>query len=178
MIITLGGRFGSGKTTVAKILAQRLGYERYSMGDFRKQIAKEKGMTIDQLNKLAERDPESDILADKKLQELAKTKDNLVIETRTGFHLIPNSFKVGIVANLEESAKRIMAKNSEIQPYSSLKEAMKKVKEGWDSDYRRYKSLYGVDYTKPSHFDLFINSTNLTPNEVADRILDAIKYKI
>ncbi|MBU0540313.1 AAA family ATPase, partial [Patescibacteria group bacterium] len=54
MIITISGVPGSGKTTVAKILAERLGMKFYSMGDLRGKMATERGLTIDELNKLGE----------------------------------------------------------------------------------------------------------------------------
>jgi len=174
MIITIGGRFGSGKTTVAKILVQELGYDRFSMGDFRKAIAKEKGMTIDELNIISEKDPSSDYETDKKLQQLAKEKDNFIIETRTGFHLVPKSFKVCLIADLEQSARRIMEKKSAIQPYKTLEKAMEKIKQGWESDYRRYKKLYDIDYLNPDNFDIHLDTTNLTPNEVANKIIEAM----
>ncbi|MCX6741353.1 MAG: AAA family ATPase, partial [Candidatus Parcubacteria bacterium] len=46
MIITLSGKPGSGKTTVAKILAEKLGYKFYSTGDLRGQMAMKRGLTI------------------------------------------------------------------------------------------------------------------------------------
>ncbi len=39
MIITIAGMPGSGKTTVAKILADKLNLKRYSMGDLRGKMA-------------------------------------------------------------------------------------------------------------------------------------------
>jgi len=50
MIITIGGEPGSGKSTVANIVAQKLGYKHYSTGDLRGEIAMRHGLTIDELN--------------------------------------------------------------------------------------------------------------------------------
>ena len=44
-IITISGMLGSGKSTVAKLLAQKLGYEYYSTGNAQREIAKKKAMT-------------------------------------------------------------------------------------------------------------------------------------
>ena len=56
MIITISGIPGSGKTTVGRMLAEKLGYKFYSIGDLRGKMAMERGMTIDQLNELGKTD--------------------------------------------------------------------------------------------------------------------------
>ena len=89
MIITISGAPGSGKTTVARLLAKKLGYRHYSIGDLRGEIALRKGITIDELNKLGEKDPSSDREVDEYLESLGKKEDNLVIDCRMGFHFIP-----------------------------------------------------------------------------------------
>ena len=55
MIIVLGGRAGSGKSTIAKEVAKKLGYKHYSMGDLQRNIAKEKGISLLELGKLQRR---------------------------------------------------------------------------------------------------------------------------
>ncbi|HII15831.1 MAG TPA: AAA family ATPase, partial [Nanoarchaeota archaeon] len=39
MQITIGGVPGAGKSTVAKLIAEKLGYKSYSMGAIRREIA-------------------------------------------------------------------------------------------------------------------------------------------
>ncbi|MGH9879179.1 MAG: nucleoside monophosphate kinase, partial [Nitrososphaerales archaeon] len=56
MIITIAGRPGSGKTTVAKEVAKRLGFKHLSTGDMRGQLAMEHGLTIDQLNEIGKKE--------------------------------------------------------------------------------------------------------------------------
>ena len=46
MIITISGIAGSGKSTVAKLLAKKLNCKHYSVGDFMRQIAKEKNIPL------------------------------------------------------------------------------------------------------------------------------------
>ena len=89
MIITISGIAGSGKSTVAKLLAKKLNYKHYSIGDFMRQIAKERKLTLLELSKQAEKDNSIDKELDKKQIELGKTKDNFVIDSRLGFHFCP-----------------------------------------------------------------------------------------
>ena len=42
MKITISGPIGSGKSTVSKILAAKLGYKHYSIGGFMRDIAKKR----------------------------------------------------------------------------------------------------------------------------------------
>ena len=66
MIISISGTPGSGKSTVGEILAKRLGFEHYSMGDFQRSLAQEKGITILELLELEKKDPKLDKRVDEK----------------------------------------------------------------------------------------------------------------
>ena len=52
MKITLCGRIGSGKSVIAKALAKDLNLKHYSTGDLMREIAKEKGYTIEDFMKI------------------------------------------------------------------------------------------------------------------------------
>ncbi|PIN81309.1 cytidylate kinase, partial [Candidatus Woesearchaeota archaeon CG10_big_fil_rev_8_21_14_0_10_32_9] len=60
MKITISGNLGSGKSTVAKMLAKDLGYSHYSTGDFMRKMAEERGITLLELGKIAENDSSID----------------------------------------------------------------------------------------------------------------------
>ena len=46
MHITITGRLGSGKSTVAKLIAQQHGYTYYSTGTIMRELAAEAGLSI------------------------------------------------------------------------------------------------------------------------------------
>ena len=79
MIITISGKPGSGKSTIAKIIAKKLKYDFFSAGDYRGEMAIKKGMTIDQLNKLGEKEDWTDKQVDDELKRISKKKDNIVV---------------------------------------------------------------------------------------------------
>jgi len=66
MIITISGKAGSGKSTVAKQLAKKLNLKHYSIGDIMRKLAKEKNISLNELSKLAEKDKTIDLTLDKK----------------------------------------------------------------------------------------------------------------
>ena len=72
-IITISGDLGSGKTSVSKILIEKLGYERFSVGDAWRKVAENEGVSILELNKRAEKDKSIDLKVDNEMIEVGKT---------------------------------------------------------------------------------------------------------
>lgn len=177
MIITISGLPGSGKSTVGKMVAEQLGYHYISLGDFRGQMALEKGLTIDELNQLGEKEEWTDKMADEYQIKIGQTEDNLVVEGRLSFHFIPQSFKIFITAGIEEAARRArhsQQKRPDEKAAADLEETKKNLLNRLASDKRRYLKYYNIDYTGPKHYDLIIDSTHLPAREVARQILDRL----
>lgn len=74
MLITIGGKAGSGKGTVSKLLAEQLGYEIISIGSLKRKIAEEMGISISEFNLLGEK-PENQKEFDLKYEEYQKSLD-------------------------------------------------------------------------------------------------------
>ncbi len=173
MIITISGIAGSGKSTVAKLLAKRLNYKHYSIGDFMREIAKERNLSLLELSKLAENDKTIDKELDKKQVELAK-EDNFVIDSRLGFHFIKDSIKVFLEVNLNEAAKRILKEKREHEQYKDIQESIEKIKTRINSEDRRYKDYYGIHYHDKDNYDIVIDTTEQKPEEIVEKILKTI----
>ncbi|MBI4144817.1 nucleoside monophosphate kinase [Candidatus Woesearchaeota archaeon] len=181
MIITVTGSAGSGKSTVAKLLAQKLKYRHFSAGDLRRQIASERGMTIEEFNKLGETNPDTDRLADERLAELGK-QDGIVVDGRLGWRFIPRSFKVFLRIDEKVAAERILkdhlaGKRRSERKLKTVNDVLDEIAERTRSDVARYKKWYHLDYRDPKHYDLVIDTTNLTPEQIVDRILIAAKKR-
>lgn len=168
MIITISGVPGSGKTTVAKILAERLGMKFYSMGDLRGKMATERGLTIDELNKLGETEAFTDNDVDTYQTKLGQTEDNFVIEGRLSWHFIPHSFKIFLECDEKEAARRIFlskrhksAERKDEPLYASIEEAAEVIRHRIASDNLRYGKYYGLQYQDKKNYDLIIDTTNL-----------------
>ena len=113
-IITIGGKPGSGKSTISKRLAATLGYKHFSSGDLFRAIAREKNISVDAINRLAETDSSIDEAVDQKLREIGETEEEIVIDSRMAWHWIPHSFKVYLQLDLKVAADRIYnAKNED-----------------------------------------------------------------
>jgi cytidylate kinase len=183
MIISIAGTPGTGKTSAAHILSERLGgWPTYSAGGLRGKMAIERGMTIDQLNALGEHEAFTDKEVDAYQAELGRTKDDFIIEGRLAWHFIPHSFKVLLTCDQHEAAKRVYTARqnpdehrTDESPYASAEEAERMISDRNASDQRRYAKYYGVDYLDQNNFDLVIDTTNLPgPETTAQMILERL----
>lgn len=175
MIITISGAPGSGKSTIAKMLAKKFKLKHYSMGDLRGDIALKHGMTIDELNKLGEEKKWTDEETDKTQIKLSK-KDNFVIDGRLSWYFIPNSIKIFLDVNLREGAKRIFkCRRPDEKEYKNINDVLKGIKNRIRSDKKRYKKYYNVNPYVKKHYDFWLDSTKLTKKEVLKKLTTFIK---
>ena len=168
--ISLAGDLGSGKTTVGKLLAARLGAQIYSTGTIQRKIATEMGMTTLELNKYSETHPEIDDRIDDGLRALDKEETDVIIDSRMAWHFVPASFAVYMAADPVVSAKRIMNAGRESEPFSSLEEAVRSVGERRKSEMLRYEKLYGVNIKDLENYDYVIDTSFVSPETVAEHI--------
>ncbi len=175
MKISISGTPGAGKSTVAKLLAKKLGMKYYSVGDLRGRMAMERGMTIEEFNKLGEKEFFTDKLADEYQKELGKNEDNFVIDGRLSFHFIPDSVKVYLTADMDVAAQRIFLNpRPDEREYRDIEEVRKSLLERMESDKKRYLKYYGIDPFRPKHYDIVIDTTSMSSEDVAEKIIEVI----
>ena len=181
MIITISGPPGSGKDTIAEQISQKLKLPIISMGNLRREAAKNKGMTIEEFNEWSKDNPEEgDYYFDNYQKKYGKNNNNFIMVSRLGWYFIPHSVKIYIDVKLEEGAKRIFKqkKNSNKRnesSVSSIKEQVKLNKDRMNCDINRYSKLYGINPYTEKNYDIIIDSTELTIEEVVKKTLNQIK---
>ena len=182
MIISLSGALGSGKSTVAQRLADKLGWPRYYMGGLRREAAKKRGLTLEEYNQLGESDPSTDFEVDEEYQkQLAAREPNFIIESRTAWHFLPDSFKVYLDVEIEAGAKRIFAnlqqKNNrnEADNLNSWEAVLTSNKKRFQSDRLRYQKYYQIDVYDPKNYDFYLDTTNLTLDQVFQHVYEAVE---
>ncbi|MGV8168920.1 MAG: (d)CMP kinase, partial [Candidatus Nanoarchaeia archaeon] len=163
MKITISGTLGSGKSTVGKMLAEKLGYKYYTTGGFMRDMAEKRGITLKELSAVAEKDP----LVDKEIDDyqinLGKKEDNFILEGRLGYYFIPSSTKIFIKCSDEIAAERVLKEFNE-GSVARKKEGLVANKETILSDLRkrreserkRYKELYNINHDDESNFDFVV----------------------
>lgn len=179
-IIALNGGPGSGKSSTADMVAKRLGFQRFSAGDFTRKIALDMGMSLNELSKKEEEDKSIDKRVDDEVRKVGDMS-KIVIDSRMAFHFIPESFKVHldlppeiakerILNNLENNALRQQSESS-----ATSEEIYEKIVTRLESEKKRYRDWYGVDHTDKSQYDLVIDTNKNNLEQVVDIIVSEYK---
>ncbi len=182
MIITISGSPGSGKSTVAGLVAAKFGFRHYSAGDLMREIAEKRGVSLLEISRIAENDPSIDRELDKRTSALGTENNDFVMDSRLAYHFIPDSFKVFLTVDEKEAASRIFgdvktkAKGRKVEMESTtLAATLKAVNERKKSEQQRYRKYYGIDPYDAGQYDLVIDTTKSTPEKVAETIVKAAK---
>lgn len=179
-IITINGGLGSGKSSTANKVAESLGFKRFSSGDFFRQVGLELGLSINEVNIRAETDPKIDEMTDEKLRQL-QDKDKIVIDSRTAYHWIPESFKVYLDLPPEMAKHRILdsiqkdSLRQQSENHSNVEEVYKKITERFESEQKRYWDLYKIKNTEKSNYDLIVDTNKNNLEQVVQIIISEYK---
>lgn len=172
VVICVCGLTASGKSTVARRVAEKYGLRLYSGGDALKALAIEAGYkplsrgwweTDEGLRFLQQRkhDPDFDKKIDTKLLEYAK-QGNVVLDSWTMPWLLADGFKIWVDASKEVRVGRLAKRDG-----FNLKEALKVLEEKEETTKAIYKKLYGFNLGEDfSPFDFIVDTDKLDADEV------------
>ena len=171
-IISLAGDLASGKGTVSKILMQKLNYGVYRNGEYFRSLAKKMNMTVTEFNKYVVEHPEIDQQIEKSAAEYAKDHNNFIIDARLGWYAVPESFKVYLTVDINEAAKRAFydKNRKDTENLATIEEQKKDMIERSRIENERYWEIYHVRKDNMKNYDLVIDTSKITPEEVADKI--------
>lgn len=170
--ISLAGDLGSGKSTVSRLLMQRLHMDYYSTGNAFRAMAAERGMTVVELNEYMENRPEMDREIDNRLVALSDDPRDLIIDSRMAFHFVRDTFRIYFSTELEVSAARIMNDHRAEETFPTLEETAANILRRKESERKRYFEFYNVDCKDLHHYSLVVDTTYATPEEVAACVCD------
>ncbi len=166
---------GSGKSTAAKIIAEKLGYEYVSIWNMKRELAAEMGISISEFDEMGLL-PENQKNFDLKYEDYQRSlslDQNIVLDSRLGFRCQPKSFKVFLAVDAHEAAKRIFAQKRETDSYATEEGVYVATKGRNDEMLERFQKLYNVNYQDTTNFDLVIDTTTKPTEETISIILDA-----
>ena len=174
-IISLAGDLAAGKGTVSKILIKDLDYGIYRNGEYARKLARDMGLDITSFNAYLVDHPEIDLQIEKSASEYAKDHDNFIIDARLGWYAVPESFKVYLRVDIDVAAQRafndLNRKSSE--SFATVEEQKADMQKRFEMENERYWNLYHVRKEDMSNYDLVLDTTNLTPQEVNQKIIEA-----
>jgi cytidylate kinase len=172
IVVCISGLAGTGKSTLARRLAEKYGLKCYSGGDALKALAAEEGYNVssrgwwespDGLGFLRKREENLnfDKAVDDKLLEYAR-QGNVLLDSWTMPWLLKTGFKVWLLASLEKRAERV-AKRDRI----TVEDALRILEEKEARTKAIYKRLYGFalgEDFKPFH--LVLDTDNMEAEDV------------
>lgn len=162
--IAISGKSGCGNTTVSRLVASQLGLRvvNYTFKD----LARDRGMSFEQICILAETDSQYDLTIDRTQVELAK-RGGCVLGSRLAIWLLRDSaFTVYLSAPLSVRAARIAKRDRK-----DLSVAFAETEARDSRDHDRYRRLYGYDVDVFDFVALVVDAT-LSQEQVAARIVD------
>jgi radical S-adenosyl methionine domain-containing protein 2 len=156
--ITLSGDVASGKTTIGKLLADRLNYQFVSLGNIIREKAIHKNMSIVEFQKACSENPELDIIIDKEFSDECNAQDNLIIDYRMGFNFIKNAYHIYLKISEENAIDRLKKANRPDETFETIRYRNESFK-------AQFINAYQVDYTDCNHYNLIIDVGAFENNE-------------
>lgn len=173
MKISITGDLGSGKSSVAKVLCQQLGYDYLSTGQLHRRIAEEYGVDSLELNKLANKDDSIDDRIDNYLVSLNGSDEDLIIDSRLAWHFVKDTFKVYLEVHSEVGAARVLGDKGRISEptYTGRESALAILRARKSSENERFYSKYKVRVDDLSNYDVVINTSDSSVESTSTLIL-------
>ncbi|MFB6114928.1 MAG: (d)CMP kinase [Candidatus Nanohalobium sp.] len=180
-VITIDGPSGAGKGTLAYFISETLELPNYSAGDFFRELAKEKDLTVEELSEQA--DKETDMKVDRRTLEKG-LEENCVIESRISSWVLGgySDFKIYVTADLGERARRVYqdlevdAREVE-EGASTIEEVKEKIRKRDRDNKERYREYYGIDVEDLEIYDLIIDNTDMDIKEQQELVKKALKER-
>lgn len=184
MNITITGNLGSGKSSIGRILKEE-GYEMVSTGNIFRQLAMEKGLSVEEFNRQVNEatrngDRSVDKMIDDTTAKIGRERDNVMFDSRLAWHFAPDSFKVFVITDINEASRRVFndSVRANSESYESQETCKKALIHRQEMESVRFKEIYDINYYDMSNYNLVIESTDAAPAELAREILERLEeYK-
>ena len=172
-IISIAGNLASGKGAVSEYLIEKLGYGVYRNGEYFRKLGAEMGMDVTTFNEYVKDHPEIDKQIENSASEYAKTHDNFIIDARLGWYSVPDSFKVYLKVDVDVAAERAFndPKRKATENFATVEEQKQDLIKRFELENKRYFEVYGVHKEDLSNYDLVVDTTNRTVEEVGTIVI-------
>lgn len=158
-------------------MCKMLGYEYFSTGTIQRKIAAERGIDTLQLNKDCNNDKSVDDYIDGCLRKMnVDGTDNVILDSRMAWFFVSKSFKVYLTAVPSVAAERVF--NDKIrkgEPLGDVDKVMGNLLERQKVENERFKTFYGADCADLDNFDLIVDTSYATVDEIAALIIKVFK---
>ncbi len=165
--ITLSGPVASGTTTAAKNLAQKLGLELHIAGDFFRDYMIKHNIPLPNKEEIPD---DIDRKVDKELTDTLASEKSVVVDgLYYGYFAKNMPFVLKVLLTADENERIARA----LRRISTHKETANDVKKRDQAHDIKFRKLYADEnFMDPKFFDLIIDTTNTTEDEVAAKIIE------
>ena len=153
-VFTIGGLHGTGKSSVADLIAKEFDLRRVSAGVIFRELAKKRGLTLEEFSIVAEEEENIDRELDASWKTAAM-KGNVLLDGQLAGWMAGDyaDFKILLTASLDTRVKRIAERDD-----VSFKHARLETLNREASEKERYLEFYGVNISDQSIYDLILNT--------------------
>jgi cytidylate kinase len=168
LVITIAGYHGSGRSSQAKKIAEAFRLDYISSGKLFRERAKELGVSLEEMNRIATKDSEFDNWLDNRTK-MESIKGGVVIDANLSAWMAEDpDLKIFFTCPLKERVRRIAERENR-----AFEEVLQETKAREGLEYQRYLDYYNVDINDLSIYDVIINTGLFSLNATA-RILKNI----
>ncbi|WP_405283955.1 (d)CMP kinase [Methanobrevibacter sp.] len=162
---------GTGTTTLAEVLSEKLDIPYISAGFIFREMAAERGMTVLEFSEFAEGNDDIDKEIDRRQAEKAKLADNLIIEGRLSAYFVDNAdLKLWLMTPFDVRSQRISQREEK-----SVEIAKDEIIVREKSEALRYMEIHNIDISNMEIYDLIINTDSFNPESISEIIIQTLK---
>lgn len=179
--ITISGRIGTGKTTLAEHLGETLGWSVLDGGKIFRKLADDMDHHIKETN---QRPDDFDIAYEERIKKLLKDEQNHIVQSHlAGFDAkeIDGVFKILVICRNDEGKDKTSIRIDRLMNRDSisLTEAKEEVIEREKQNLEKFRRLYAKNdlnwvYWDEKYYDLVVNTYSLNQKEALKFVLKSL----
>lgn len=171
LVVTIGGLHGTGKSTYARMIAKQLKLRYVSAGQLFRDLAKEKGISLEELSSQAAKSPEIDRLIDERSAAEA-AKGDTVIEGQLAAWMAKDRAQVRIYLKASDDARIArIARRDHLDHETAHKQTLEREELQRD----RYKRYYGIDTDDLSLYNVVVDTSDRSVESTSSELMSKIR---
>lgn len=171
LVITIGGPHGTGKSTYAKIIAKEFNLRYVSAGQLFRDLARERGISLEELSKQAAENEEIDRLIDGRSAAEA-AKGNVVIEGQLAAWMAKDIADIRIYVKAPDEVRIARIAHRDHTDYEV---ARRQTLERERIQRERFRRYYGIDMDDTSLYNIVINTGNRSVESTTAELIPKIR---